>query len=125
LPANENQLEEAHMRNRQMIAAWVFEKGKKDNVISKVTKSGKTYFVVNDYEKLRVLFGQLLREVQRIKSEGDYEAGKKLVEDYGVKVNPALHKEVLEPLPEAEHCSLPRIYSAAFATCHRQGRRYH
>jgi len=96
LPENENQIEEAHMRNRQMIAAWVYEKGQKDNVISKVTKDGKTYFVINDYNKLRDLFGQLLREVQRIKSEGDYAAGSALVENYGVKVDPQLHKEVLE-----------------------------
>jgi dipeptidyl-peptidase-3 len=96
LPANENQLEESHMRNRQMIAAWVYENGKKDHVIEKVMKDGKTYFVVRDYSKLRGLFGQLLREVQRIKSEGDYKAGSELVEMYGVKVDPSLHKEVLE-----------------------------
>jgi len=89
-------LEEAHMRNRQLVAAWVYEKGKKDNVIEKVKKDGKTYFVIRNYEKLRVLFGDLLREIQRIKSEGDYEAGKKLVETYGVKVDKELHKEVLE-----------------------------
>jgi len=89
-------LEEAHMRNRQLVAAWVYEKGKKDNVIEKVKKDGKTYFVIRNYEKLRGLFGDLLREIQRIKSEGDYEAGKKLVESYGVKVDKELHKEVLE-----------------------------
>lgn len=89
-------LEEAHMRNRQLVASWVYEKGKKDNVIEKVKKNGKTYFVIRDYEKLRTLFGELLREIQRIKSEGDYEAGKKLVETYGVKVDKELHKEVLE-----------------------------
>jgi len=89
-------LEEDHMRNRQLIAAWAFEKGKKDNVIEKKTKDGKTFFVVNDYEKLRVLFGELLKEIQRIKSEGDFEAGKALVETYGVKVDQALLKEALE-----------------------------
>lgn len=89
-------LEEAHMRNRQLVAAWVYEKGKKDNVIEKVKKDGKTFFVIRNYEKLRVLFGDLLREIQRIKSEGDYEGGKKLVETYGVKVDKELHKEVLE-----------------------------
>lgn len=89
-------IEEAHMRNRQLVAAWVFEKGAKDKVIEKVVKDGKTYFVIRDYAKLRVLFGQLLREIQRIKSEGDFEAGKVLVENYGVKVDQALHKEVLE-----------------------------
>lgn len=89
-------IEEAHMRNRQLVAAWAYEKGKKDNVIEKVVKDGKTFFVVRDYDKLRDLFGQLLKETQRIKSEGDYEAGKNLVENYGVKVDQAIHKEVLE-----------------------------
>ncbi len=89
-------VEEAHMRNRQWVSAWVYEHGKKDNVIEKITRNGKTYYNINDYEKLRELFGQLLRETQRIKSEGDYNAVEKLVETYGVKVDPALHKEVLE-----------------------------
>ena len=89
-------LEEAHMRNRQMNAAWVFEKGKKDNVIERVSKDGKTYFKINDYNKLRDLFGQLLKEIQRMKSEGDFNAGKNLVENYGVKVDQALLKEVHE-----------------------------
>ncbi len=89
-------IEEAHMRNRQMIAKWVLEKGADENVIERKTKDGKTYFVVNDYEKLHDLFGQLLREIQRIKSEGDFEAGKSLIENYGVKVDLELHKEVLE-----------------------------
>jgi len=89
-------LEEAHMRNRQLVAKWVYEKGKKDNVIEKVKKDGKTYFVIHDYKKLRKLFGDLLREIQRIKSEGDYKAGKNLVENYGVKVDQELHKEVLK-----------------------------
>ncbi|MEL7147491.1 MAG: dihydrofolate reductase, partial [Bacteroidota bacterium] len=88
-------VEEAHMRNRQMIAKWAFEKGKSDNVIEKKVRDGKTYFVVNDYDKLRDLFGQLLREIQRIKSEGDFEAGKNLIENYGVQVDQALHAEVL------------------------------
>ncbi len=89
-------VEEAHMRNRQWVSAWVFEKGKADNVIEKVTRDGKTYFNINDYEKLHELFGQLLRETQRIKSEGDYAAVEALVEDYGVKVDQAIHAEVLE-----------------------------
>jgi dipeptidyl-peptidase-3 len=89
-------LEEAHMRNRQLVASWAYEQGKAENVIEKVTKEGKTYFVVRDYVKLQEIFGRLLREIQRIKSEGDYEAGKALVEDYGVKVDPELHKEVKE-----------------------------
>ncbi len=87
-------LEEAHMRNRQLVSAWAYEKGKADKVIEKIVRNGKTYFKVNDYEKLRELFGQLLREIQRIKSEGDYEAGKNLVETYGVKVDQALLAEV-------------------------------
>ena len=89
-------VEEAHMRNRQLIAKWVYEKGKADNVIELKQRDGKTYVVVNDYAKLRELFGTLLAEVQRIKSEGDFSAGKKLVEEYAVKVAPALHAEVLE-----------------------------
>ena len=91
-----NDIEEAHMRNRQLIAGWVYEQGLEDNVIEKIVEDGKTYFVINDYDALRVLFGELLREIQRIKSEGDYEAGKALVETYGVKVDPAIHEEVLE-----------------------------
>ncbi len=90
-----NNLEEAHMRNRQLVAKWVYEHGAKDSVIEKKTRDGKTYMVINNYPKLRVLFGKLLREIQRIKSEGDYEAGKNLVENYGVKVNVALQKEVI------------------------------
>jgi len=89
-------IEESHMRNRQMVASWVYEKGKEENVIERVEQDGKTYFVVNDYEKLRVLFGQLLREVQRVKSMGDYEAGKNLIENYGVKVDQEIHAEVLK-----------------------------
>lgn len=87
---------EAHMQNRKLIAQWCYEKGAADNVIEKKVRDGKTYFVVNDYEKLRGLFGELLAEIQRIKSEGDYEAGKALVETYAVNIDPVLHKEVLE-----------------------------
>ena len=90
------QLEEAHMRNRQLNAMWAYQKGKKNNVAEWVKKDGKTYIQINDYNKLRELFGELLREIQRIKSEGDFNAGKHLIETYGVKVDPALHKEVLE-----------------------------
>lgn len=89
-------IEEAHMRNRQWVSAWAYEKGKKDNVIEKVVKDGKTYFKINDYEKLHNLFGELLKETQRIKSEGDYNAAKNLVETYGVKVDKELHAEVLK-----------------------------
>ena len=88
-------IEEAHMRNRQLVASWAFEKGQADSVISKLKRDGKTYFEVNDYSKLRGLFGQLLKEIQRIKSEGDYNAGRELVENYGVKVDQAIHQEVL------------------------------
>ncbi|MEI6347204.1 MAG: dihydrofolate reductase [Bacteroidota bacterium] len=88
-------IEQAHMRNRALIANWCLEKGAAENVIEKKIKDNKTYFVINDYEKLRNLYGQLLKEIQRIKSTGDYEAGKKLVETYAVKINPEIHKEVL------------------------------
>lgn len=89
-------IEEDHMRNRQLVAAWVFEKGAKDKVIEKRVRDHKTYFVVNDYNKLRGLFGQLLAEIQRIKSEGDFNSAQALVETYGVKVDPRLHQEVLK-----------------------------
>ncbi len=89
-------LEESHMRNRQLICKWAFEKGEDEYVIEKKIKDGKTYFVINDYLKLRSLFGDLLKEVQRITSEGDFEAAKNLVETYGVKIELELHKEVKE-----------------------------
>lgn len=89
-------VEEAHMRNRQLIAKWVFEKGAKDNVVELKKRDNKTYVVINDYEKLRTLFGELLVEIQRITSEGDFAAAGKLIEQYAVKVDPALHKEVLD-----------------------------
>lgn len=88
-------VEEAHMRNRQLIARWAYEHGKADRVVEFVENNGKTYVKVNDYEALRHLFGELLKEIQRIKSEGDYEAARQLVETYAVKVDPVLHKEVL------------------------------
>jgi dipeptidyl-peptidase-3 len=91
-----NNLEEAHMRNRQLNAMWVYQMGKKDKVIEYMKVNGKTYTKINDYNKLRQLFGQLLREIQRIKSEGDFKAGRDLVENYGVKVDQTLLKEVLE-----------------------------
>ena len=87
---------EAHMQNRKLIAEWCYEKGQADKVIEKKVRDGKTYFVVNDYVKLRTLFAELLAEIQRIKSEGDYEAGKNLIETYAVNIDPELHKEVLE-----------------------------
>ncbi len=91
-----NNIEEAHMRNRSMIAHWAYEHGKAENVVELVKHNGKTYVKINDYAKLRDLFGELLAEIQRVKSEGDFEGARKLVEDYGVKVDPVLHKEVLE-----------------------------
>ncbi len=89
-------VEEAHMRNRQLIAAWVLEHGKKDKVVELIKKNGKTFVKINDYRKMRDLIGQLLAEIQRIKSEGDYEAGNKLVQKYAVKIDPKLHKEILD-----------------------------
>lgn len=89
-------VEEAHMRNRQLIARWVFEQGAADKVVELKKRDGKTFVVINDYQQLRVLFGKLLAEVQRIKSEGDYEAGRSLVENYGVKIDPVLHHEIRE-----------------------------
>ncbi len=90
-----NNIEEAHMRNRALIAHWAYEHGKADKVVELVKKGGKTYVRINDYAKLRDLFGKLLAEIQRIKSEGDYPAARDLVENYGVKVDPVLHKEIL------------------------------
>lgn len=89
-------VEQAHMRNRQLITRWAFEHGKADKVIEQVEKEGKTYFVINDYEALRSLFGELLAEIQRVKSEGDYQTAKKLIETYAVKIDRELHAEVLE-----------------------------
>ena len=89
-------IEEAHMRNRMWVSAWVVEKGLKEGVVAQVVRDGATYYDIRDYQKLRTLFGELLREVQRIKSQGDHEAGKALVETYGVKVDPAVHAEVLK-----------------------------
>ncbi|MDE5676353.1 dihydrofolate reductase [Phocaeicola sp.] len=89
-------VEEAHMRNRQLIARWAFQRGEADRVVEMIKKDGKTYVKINDYQKLRMYFGELLAEVQRIKSEGDFEAARRLVEEYAVKIDPVLHTEVLE-----------------------------
>ena len=91
-----NNLEESHMRNRQLIASWVYEKGKASNVIERVVRDGKTYFTIRDYDALRQLFGKLLAEIQRVKSEGDFEGARNLIEGYGVRIDPVLHQEVLE-----------------------------
>ena len=101
-----NKIQEEHMQNRQLVASWAIEKGSKENVIEKVLKGDKVYYEINDYDKLRVLFGELLREIQRIKSEGDYTAGKDLVEIYGVNVDAEVHAQVLErtkPLDKAPY----------------------
>ena len=95
-------IEEAHMRNRQLVAMWSYQQGLEENVIERVLRDGKTYFVVNDYEKLRVIFGRLLREIQRIKSEGDFEAARDLVENYGTQVDRELHAEVLQRYEELD-----------------------
>jgi dipeptidyl-peptidase-3 len=95
LQAGEN-IEEDHMRNRQMIAQWVYEEGKKENVIEKKIRDGKTFFVIRDYDKLRTLFGRLLNIIQTVKSTGNEAEGKRLVETFGVKVNTNLHTEVLK-----------------------------
>ena len=106
LPAGAD-IEEDHMRNRQLVAAWAFDKGKKDNVIVKLTRGGKTYYDIKDYVKLRELFGQLLAEIQRIKSEGDFKAAQAMVEGYGVKTDAATGKEV-----KARYAALPtKAYS--------------
>lgn len=104
-----NNVEEAHMRNRQLIARWVYEKGAADKVVELVKKDGKTYVVINDYPKVRELFGELLAEIQRIKSTGDFEGARSLVENYAVKVDPTLHTEILERYKEVESGSLQRF----------------
>ena len=91
-----NDIEEAHMRNRALISWWAYENGKTDNVIELVKKDGKTFVKINDFQKLRALFGKLLAEIQRVKSEGDFEGAKALVEKYAVKINPEIHKEIKE-----------------------------
>ncbi len=115
-------VEESHMRNRQMVAKWAYEKGKADNVIERKKKDGKTYFVINDYEKLRDLFGQLLREIQRIKSEGDYESGAELIETYGVKVDQELHKEVLERFGKLNIAPYSGFINARLVPVERDGK---
>jgi dipeptidyl-peptidase-3 len=109
-------IEQAHMRNRQMISSWVYEHGRENNVIEKVVENGNTYFVINDYDKLRELFGQLLREVQRIKSQGDFEAAKNLIENYGVQADQDMMAEVkkrYEKMNAAPYSGFiqPRLYT--------------
>jgi dipeptidyl-peptidase-3 len=90
------EIEEAHMRGRSAISHWVYEKGKTDNVIEMFLHKGKSYVKVNDYKKLQILFGELLKEIQRVKSEGDFVSGKNIIENFGVKINSILHTEILE-----------------------------
>ena len=117
-------VEEAHMRNRQWVSAWAFERGAKENVIEKVTRDGKTYYNINDYKKLRDIFGELLRETQRITSEGDYEAAKALVEDYGVKVDQALHKEVLDRNSKFKSAAYSGFVNPVIVPNYRKWRNY-
>lgn len=88
-------IEQAHMRCRSAVSHWVYEKGKSENIVEFVKRDGETFVKINDYDRVRTLFGELLKEIQRIKSEGDYAAGKKLIEDYGVKIDQDLHSEIL------------------------------
>ena len=106
------------MRNRQLISAWAVDKGQQERVITRENRNGKTYFVINDYAKLRGLFGQLLREIQRIKSEGDFDAGKNLVETYGVRIEPALHKEVLERYAKLDIAPYMGFIQPKLVPCH-------
>lgn len=98
------EIEEAHMRNRALIAHWAYEHGREQKVIEMIRKDGKTFVKINDYEQLRHLFGELLAEIQRIKSEGDFKAARELVETYGIKIDPELHQEILERYRSLQLC---------------------
>lgn len=115
-------IEQAHMRNRQLISSWCYQQGKPENVIEMLVVKGKTYVKINDCQKLRQLFGKLLAEIQRIKSEGDYMAGKALVENYGVKVDPVLHKEVLERFKKLNIAPYGGFINPVFATVEKDGK---
>jgi dipeptidyl-peptidase-3 len=114
-------IEEAHMRNRQLIARWCYEKGKAEKVIEMVQREGKTYFRINDFARLRVLFGELLKEVQRVRSEGDYESAKALVETYGVKVDPVLHHELLARYKKLNLAPYGGFMNPVFTAVERDG----
>ncbi len=116
-----NDIEQAHMRNRQLIAKWCYEKGLENNVIEKITRDEKTYYKINDFQKLRSLIGELLAEVQRIKSEGDYESGKALVEKYGVKVDRKLHQEVLERFDKLDIASYSGFVNPEYEIIEKDG----
>jgi dipeptidyl-peptidase-3 len=115
-------IEEAHMRNRQMIAQWCYQKGLPEKVIEQIVKNNKTYIRINDFSKLRKLFGQLLTEVQRITSEGDYLAAQKLVETYGVKVDPVLHREILERYKKLDLAPYSGFINPVFHTVEKDGK---
>ena len=115
-------IEQAHMRNRATISIWCYEKGKEDNVIEKKNIDGKTYFVINDYDKLRELFGELLAEVQRIKSTGDFEAGKNLIEAYGVKIDQDLHKEILDRYQELKVAPYGGFMNVKYVATEKDGK---
>ncbi len=115
------EIEESHMRNRQLIAKWVFEKGADDKVIERVEKDAKTYFIVRNYKKLRTLFGELLEEVQRIKSEGDFEAGKLLVENYAVKVDETIHKEVINRFEKLDLAAYSGFINPEYKPVYEEG----
>ena len=114
-------LEQAHMKNRQLVATWCLEKGRDEKIIEKKEKDGKTFFVINDYNKLRDHFGELLAEIQQIKSEGDYEAGRKLVEDYGTRVDPNLHREVLERFEKLDIAPFTGFINPVYETLEQDG----
>lgn len=114
-------IEEAHMRNRQLIARWCYEKGRSENVIEMVQREGKTYFRINDFARLRALFGELLKEVQRVRSEGDYEGAKALVESYGVKVDPVLHHELLARYKKLNLAPYGGFMNPVFTAVERDG----
>ena len=115
-------LEESHMRNRQLIASWVFERGRADNVIERVERGGKTYFQIHDFGRLRTLFGELLAEVQRVKSEGDFEGARRLVESYGVRVDADLHREVLARYERLRVAPYAGFINPAYSLVERDGR---
>lgn len=115
-------IEQAHMRNRATISNWCYEKGKEDSVIEKKNIDGKTYFVINDYDKLRELFGELLAEVQRIKSTGDFEAGKNLIEAYGVKIDQDLHKEILDRYQELKVAPYGGFMNVKYVATEKDGK---
>jgi dipeptidyl-peptidase-3 len=115
-------IEQAHMRNRQLISRWCYEHGKEDKVIEKIVKDGKTFYHINDFDALRNLLAQLLAEVQRIKSEGDYKAGRELVESYAVQVDPDLHAEVLERFEKLDIAPYSGFVNPTYEVIEKEGK---